>query len=186
MTTAYRVDPRTVAGVDVMGPIIEFLTLHEEGDGAPCTMRGTIPPGVVVPLHSHPDPETYVGLSGEAEALAGSVAEPGRIVIRPGDVFHVPGGARHAFRNRTDASAVMLVISPGSSATSAPPPRAARPRCRPPARPSAGSATPPGGTATGTPRRRRTPGSGWSCPRPADPGYAGSFGAFGMMIQSTT
>jgi len=105
------VDPRTVAGVDVMGPIIEFLTLHEEGDGAPCTMRGTIPPGVVVPLHSHPDPETYVGLSGEAEALAGSVAEPGRIVIRPGDVFHVPGGARHAFRNRTDAPAVMLVIS---------------------------------------------------------------------------
>ena len=47
MTTAYRVDPRTVAGVDVMGPIIEFLTLPEEGDGAPCTMRGTIPPGVV-------------------------------------------------------------------------------------------------------------------------------------------
>ena len=111
MTTAYRVDPRTVAGVDVMGPIIEFLTLPEEGDGAPCTMRGTIPPGVVVPLHSHPDPETYVGLSGEAEALAGSVAEPRWIVIRPGDVFHVPGGARHAFRNRTDAPAVMLVIS---------------------------------------------------------------------------
>ncbi len=41
--------------------------------------------------------------------------------------------------------------------------------------------------------KRRTPGWGWSCPRPADPGYArpadpgyaGSFGAFGMMIQSS-
>ena len=36
MTTACRVDPRTVASVDVMGPIIEFLALPDEGDGAPC------------------------------------------------------------------------------------------------------------------------------------------------------
>lgn len=32
-------------------------------------MRGTIPPGVVVPMHSHPDPETFLPLSGELEGL---------------------------------------------------------------------------------------------------------------------
>ncbi|MCA1406516.1 cupin domain-containing protein [Ensifer sp. IC3342] len=31
--------------------------------------------------------------------------------LRPGDVFHVPGGAKHAFRNRSDAPAVMIIVS---------------------------------------------------------------------------
>jgi hypothetical protein len=32
-------------------------------------VRGTIPPGVLVPLHSHTDPETFLPISGELEGL---------------------------------------------------------------------------------------------------------------------
>jgi hypothetical protein len=31
--------------------------------------------------------------------------------IRPGDVVHVPGGAKHAFGNETAAPAVMIIVS---------------------------------------------------------------------------
>jgi hypothetical protein len=37
--------------LDVMGPTIEFLV--PPADGEPCVMRGTIPSGAAVPLHSH-------------------------------------------------------------------------------------------------------------------------------------
>jgi hypothetical protein len=32
-------------------------------------MRGTVPPGVVIPLRSHPDPETFVQIAGDIEGL---------------------------------------------------------------------------------------------------------------------
>jgi hypothetical protein len=38
-----------------VGPTLEFLILPEEADSAYCVMTGTMPPGVSVPLHSHPD-----------------------------------------------------------------------------------------------------------------------------------
>jgi uncharacterized RmlC-like cupin family protein len=64
-----------------------------------------------VPLHSHADPETFLAVSGEVEGLA--MAEEGFrwIPIRAGDVFHVPGGARHAFRNRSREPVVTVLVS---------------------------------------------------------------------------
>ena len=53
------------------GATIDFLTPVE--DGAPCLMRGTIPAGGVVPLHSHADPETSItspAMSGTRGATA--------------------------------------------------------------------------------------------------------------------
>src|SRR5436190_871280 len=107
---AHRVDPQTTETVDVMGPLVEFLAAPAAGD-APCTMRGTIPPGVIVPLHSHADPETYVVLAGETEALAESAGGLAWQRLRPGDVYQVPGGAKHAFRNRSAQPAVMIIVS---------------------------------------------------------------------------
>jgi anti-sigma factor ChrR (cupin superfamily) len=45
--------------LDVLGPTVEFLTAPSEKDAEFCVMRGTIPPGVSVPLHSHADFETF-------------------------------------------------------------------------------------------------------------------------------
>jgi len=70
-------------------------------------MRGTVPVGAIVPLHAHADPETFIGLTGSLEVLV----EGAWTRFGPGDVFHVPGGARHAFRNRSSEAAVTFVVS---------------------------------------------------------------------------
>lgn len=66
---AHLVDLKNVETLDVLGPKVEFLTRPEGPDDTPCVMRGTIPPGGVVPLHSHADPETFLAQAGELEGL---------------------------------------------------------------------------------------------------------------------
>lgn len=61
-----RTDPSVT--IDVLGPTIQYVTLPAE-TGGPCVMRGTIPAGVSIPLHSHGDPDTFVMLSGSVEGL---------------------------------------------------------------------------------------------------------------------
>jgi quercetin dioxygenase-like cupin family protein len=80
-------------------------------DGAPCVMRGTIPPRGAVPLHSHGDPETFLALAGKIEGLAMSPDGHRWVPVRPGDVFHVPGHAPHAWRNPSHEPAVMIIVS---------------------------------------------------------------------------
>jgi uncharacterized protein YaiE (UPF0345 family) len=74
-------------------------------------MRGIVAPGVIIPLHCHADPETFIQLSGELEALSDEAGEHAWTRIRPGDVFHVPGGARHAFRNRASEPAISIIVT---------------------------------------------------------------------------
>jgi quercetin dioxygenase-like cupin family protein len=106
---AGRVDTRWLETVDVLGPTIQFLTGPR--DGEPCVMRGTIPPGVVVPLHSHPDPETFLMLCGEVQALERFRSGLRWVPLTAGDVFHVPGDAKHAWCNTSQQPAVMLVVT---------------------------------------------------------------------------
>jgi quercetin dioxygenase-like cupin family protein len=107
---AHRIEPETIDTIDVLGPTIQFLTPLTE-ESVPCMMRGTIPAGVFIPLHSHADPETFLVLSGEVEGLAYSDDDFTWIRIQAGDVFHVPGGAKHGFRNRTQSPAIMIIVS---------------------------------------------------------------------------
>lgn len=64
---AHLVDPRNVETLDVLGPVVQFLTAPR--DGEPCVMRGTIPPGVTVPLHSHADPETFIQIPARSKGF---------------------------------------------------------------------------------------------------------------------
>jgi quercetin dioxygenase-like cupin family protein len=110
--TAYLIDPHAAETIEVLGPTVQFLTPPDGADAAPCVMRGTIPAGGFVPLHSHADPETFIAIAGELDGL--SYGEDGRhewVQVRPGDVFHVPGGARHAWRNDSGQPAVMTIVS---------------------------------------------------------------------------
>lgn len=59
MQSTYIVNKGAHAALDVFGPTIEFLTLRQETDAPYCVMVGTIPLGVSVPLHSHPDIESF-------------------------------------------------------------------------------------------------------------------------------
>jgi quercetin dioxygenase-like cupin family protein len=92
------------------GATIEFLTAVE--DGAPCVMRGTIPAGGVVPLHSHEDPETFIVQAGEAE----SYTDGDWIRVGPGDVHAIPGHVKHAWRNRSGDPSVMYLLSTATMA----------------------------------------------------------------------
>jgi quercetin dioxygenase-like cupin family protein len=108
---ARLVDPQTQPALDILGATIQLLTPLEGADEAPCVMRGTIAPGVVVPLHSHPDPETFLMLSGRLEGLEMSADGFGWIPVGPGDLFHVPGNAKHAWRNPAQEPAVTLLTT---------------------------------------------------------------------------
>jgi quercetin dioxygenase-like cupin family protein len=106
------VDQERAEVVDLVdGATIRFLT-PPGADGFPCVMRGTIPPGGVVPLHSHADPETFLVESGTLEGLTTWGDSIGWIPVRPGDVFHVPGDAKHAWRNPSEHEpAVTIIVS---------------------------------------------------------------------------
>ena len=107
---AHHVELRDIELLEVIGPTIQVLTpLDVEGE-APCLMRGTIPPGVCVPLHSHRDPETFLVVSGAVEGLQ-SAGGLRWTRIKAGDIFHVPGDVPHAFRNPRGEPAVMLLTS---------------------------------------------------------------------------
>jgi mannose-6-phosphate isomerase-like protein (cupin superfamily) len=110
---AHLVDQAGLETVHVLGPTLRYVTEPRE-DSGPCLMIGTIPRGVVVPLHSHADPETFIVKSGEIEGLASRSDEHfDWLRVRPGDVFDVPSGAKHAFRNVGEEPAVMYIVTTG-------------------------------------------------------------------------
>jgi quercetin dioxygenase-like cupin family protein len=66
--------------------------------GAMSLIQGDLPPGAAsVPLHTHPESETFYLLEGEAEftGVAGDVLST--FVVRPGDVVYVPPRTPHRF-----------------------------------------------------------------------------------------
>ena len=96
VTKVVRADERTV--LDLLdGGRLEPLSPSREDDY--CVMKGTIPSGVSVPLHSHADAESFYVLSGEAQALVETEVGLQWQTLRPGDFIHIPGGTKHAWRN---------------------------------------------------------------------------------------
>jgi quercetin dioxygenase-like cupin family protein len=92
---------------DVYGGIVEFLSWSDEF----CVLRGTVPPGVVVPLHQHPDAEDFLILSGAQQVLVQSDGGLEWREARAGDYVRVPGNAPHAWRNIADEPAVDLIVT---------------------------------------------------------------------------
>jgi quercetin dioxygenase-like cupin family protein len=85
--------------LDVLGPTVEFLVLPSECEGGYCVIKGTIPPGISVPLHSHPDDESFFLLSGSVQALMQRQNDFEGATMSAGDFRHVPQGVRHAWKN---------------------------------------------------------------------------------------
>jgi quercetin dioxygenase-like cupin family protein len=104
-------NPTTGLVVEFFGPTIEFLTLPEDEHNDFCLLKGTIPPGVSVPLHSHDDTEDFLVLSGSVEGLRHDTAGYGWVAADVGDYIHVPHSARHAWRNVSDEPMVNLIIT---------------------------------------------------------------------------
>lgn len=97
--------------LDVLGPTVEFLNVSDGPHQQFCVMRGVVPPGVTVPLHSHDDLEVFFIVSGTQEVLVPVGDGLEWRVAHAGDFVHVPGGALHAHRNVSEEDAVDLIIT---------------------------------------------------------------------------
>ena len=111
MQTPYIIHKGMDGVLDVFGPTVEFLTSPSEAEAVYCVMRGTMPPGVTVPLHSHPDVESFFLLSGAVQMLTQREDTCAWLDVKPGSFIHIPSGAKHAFRNTSSAPAVMLITT---------------------------------------------------------------------------
>ena len=96
---------------EVLGASIEFLVGSEQGDEAPCILKGTIPSGVVIPLHSHDVIEIFFVLSGNIEVLIEAGGKMQWVEASAGDLIEIPGNAKHAFRNRSQNPVLNLLFT---------------------------------------------------------------------------
>jgi len=92
------------------GATVEFLTPPDAAGGF-CVMRGVIPPGGIVPLHSHADAEAFLVLSGTKQVLLHGAAGPEWHRVQAGDYIDVASGTPHAWRNDSDQPVVDLLIT---------------------------------------------------------------------------
>src|SRR5260221_5104576 len=103
------VDERDCDVLEVFGPTLQFLITPQSGDEAPCVMKGTIPPGVSVPIHSHVGIEAFYVLSGEVEVLSDKGGKTHWIAAGPGAFIEVPSTPKHGFKNRSQYAGVPLI-----------------------------------------------------------------------------
>jgi quercetin dioxygenase-like cupin family protein len=93
--------------LDVLGPTIEFLSWTDDF----CVMRGVVPPGVTVPLHSHDDAEDFYIVSGTQQVLIEDGQGTHWVDANAGDYVRISGSALHAHRNVSDKPAVDLIVT---------------------------------------------------------------------------
>ncbi|MGO9784568.1 MAG: cupin domain-containing protein [Streptosporangiaceae bacterium] len=97
--------------IDIFGPTVEFLRSPEDARGDFCVMRGVIPPGVSVPLHSHDETESFFVISGRKQVLMPGPRGLEWTEVHAGDYVQVPQGVRHAHRNVSGEPLIELVIT---------------------------------------------------------------------------
>jgi len=95
--------------VDVFGPTIEFLVAPSSAEF--CTLKGTIPAGVSIPMHSHADVEDFVVVKGQVTGLQVGPSGHKWIIGNVGDLLHVPSGVPHAWRNDTQEPVELLIFT---------------------------------------------------------------------------
>jgi quercetin dioxygenase-like cupin family protein len=96
---------------NALGVLLEFLATPDEVKDVFCLIRGTIPPGVVVPLHSHPDPELFCILEGTLDVYQSTDASRGWTSAGAGDVAIIRGNVKHALHNRSSLPVTSLTVT---------------------------------------------------------------------------
>ena len=102
---------RSCSVFEVLGASIEFLVGPQQGDEAPCILKGTIPSGVVIPMHSHDVIEIFFVLSGNIEVLVEAGERMQWVEVGVGDLIEIPSNAKHAFRNRSQNPVLNLLFT---------------------------------------------------------------------------
>ncbi len=106
------IEAKNAQQFDVMGGIVRYLASPEDTPGGDhCIMEGELPAGVVIPLHTHPDPESFYLLDGQMELYLDDGVASGWQTVRAGELAVVPGSAKHAWRNTGGAASHAIIIT---------------------------------------------------------------------------
>jgi quercetin dioxygenase-like cupin family protein len=81
----------------VVGTLLQFVSTPEQSHSKIAVMRGGIPAGAVIQLHSHADPEIFFILSGSMEVFQDNGESQGWAKAGPGRRRHHRRG--HSPRN---------------------------------------------------------------------------------------
>ena len=95
----------------VLGVLLQFLSTPEQINDQISVMHGTVPSGVVIPLHSHADPEIFYVLDGSLEVFQAEGPSEGWQTINAGKVVSIPGNVRHALRNTSPRPITLITVS---------------------------------------------------------------------------
>ena len=95
----------------VLGVLLQFLSTPEQINDQISMMRGTVPSGVVIPLHSHADPEIFYVLNGSLEVFQAEGPSAGWQTVNAGEVVSIPGNVRHALRNTSSSPITSITVS---------------------------------------------------------------------------
>jgi quercetin dioxygenase-like cupin family protein len=96
---------------DAFGVLLQFLVTPDAVEDAICLIRGTIPPGVMVPLHSHRDPELFYILEGSLEVFQSNELSSGWTTAGVGDVATIRGNVKHALRNNSALPVTSVTVT---------------------------------------------------------------------------
>lgn len=93
---------------DFMGQTLHFHAFTDEMGGRACMFEATVPAGAGAPPHHHAgEAEVFLVLDGTLTFRMGDEIR----VARSGDCLSIPDGAVHAFENRSDSTARVLVFN---------------------------------------------------------------------------
>lgn len=96
---------------EVLGASVHFFVGPQQGDNASCILKGTIPAGVAIPMHSHDAIEVFFLLSGKIEVLIEKGEKMQWVEANSGTLIDIPSNAKHAFRNRSQHPATNLLFT---------------------------------------------------------------------------
>jgi quercetin dioxygenase-like cupin family protein len=95
--------------IEILGVELEWRLTDSETDNKYCVLEATIPPGVVVPPHRHPDQESFFVLEGAPEFASEHPNGLEWCFSTPGEMINIPSMALHAFRNPTHSDVRVLI-----------------------------------------------------------------------------
>jgi quercetin dioxygenase-like cupin family protein len=96
---------------NVFGVLLNFLVTPAETGHEVSLFKGILPPGVVIPLHSHAEPEVFYVLEGSLEVYRESGQPQGWSTPRPAGVVAIPGNVKHALRNTSSTPTTVLLVT---------------------------------------------------------------------------
>src|SRR5260370_10008584 len=96
---------------NTFGVVLNLLGTRAESGHEVSFFKGILPPGVVIPLHSHAEPEVFYVLEGSLEVHRESGQPQGWSTTQPGGVLAIPGNVKHALRNTSSTPTTLLLVT---------------------------------------------------------------------------